>query len=579
MHLNYKIILKQNLQLMNLKKIMAACSLLLACTLGFSQTSAPNNWFNLDLAQDNVPGVSTERAYEQLLKGRKSNTVVVAVLDSGVDYEHEDLKDIMWVNEDEIPGNGIDDDNNGYIDDIHGWNFLGNKSGENIQYDNLEVTRLYREYGKMFEGKDPEKLSKKEKELYKKYKEYGKVIEDKRSELEEEAGTFVAIATAINSLADEIGKEVIATEDLVQYKSDNPLLMYAAQITQNLMAEGQTFKRIQKDINDYAEHLAAEYEYHYNLEFDPRSEVGDDFSDPYDRNYGNNDVRGPDAMHGTHVSGIIAAERDNGLGMNGVANNVRIMSVRTVPDGDERDKDVAAAIVYAVDNGASVINMSFGKGASPRKDIVDEAVKYASDHDVLIIHAAGNDNKQVTSDNNFPTDKFEKRSGFLGLFGPKYAENWVEVGAINWQNDESLVAPFSNYSPDYVDVFAPGMEIYSTTPFNEYENQQGTSMAAPVVTGVAAVIRSYFPDLTAQQVKQVVMESAVRQNRKVIEPGSEVLVPFSQLSVTGGIVNAYEAIQLASQVKGKKKGGSQGTAVNGGAAGDEKKDKKSVVVP
>ena len=564
---------------MNLKKILLACSLLFAFTLGYSQTSAPNNWFNLDLGQDNVPGVSTERAYEQLLKGRKSTTVVVAVLDSGVDYEHEDLRDVMWVNEGEIPGNGIDDDNNGYVDDIHGWNFLGNKSGENIQYDNLEVTRLYREYSKMFEGKDPEKLSKKEKELYKKYKEYGKVIEDKRSELEEEAGTFVAIATAINSLAEEIGKDEITTEDLAQYKSDNPLLMYAAQITQNMMAQGQSFERLQKDFNDYAEHLAAEYEYHYNLEFDPRSEVGDDFSDPYDRNYGNNDVRGPDAMHGTHVSGIIAAERNNGLGMNGVANNVRIMSVRTVPDGDERDKDVAAAIVYAVDNGASVINMSFGKGASPRKDIVDEAVKYASDHDVLIIHAAGNDNKQVTSDNNFPTDKFEKRSGFLGLFGPKYAENWVEVGAINWQNDESLVAPFSNYSPDYVDVFAPGMEIYSTTPFNEYENQQGTSMAAPVVTGVAAVIRSYFPDLTAQQVKQVVMESAVRQNKKVKEPGSEVLVPFSQLSVTGGIVNAYDAIQLASQVKGKKKGGSQGTAASGGAAGDEKKDKKSVVVP
>ena len=562
---------------MNLRKIFLACALLLAFTLGYSQTSAPRNWFNLDLAEDNVPGVSTERAYEQLLSGKKSKSVIVAVLDSGVDYEHEDLQDVMWVNEGEIPGNGIDDDKNGYIDDIHGWNFLGNKSGENIQYDNLEVTRLYREYDKMFKGKDPESLSKKEKELYKKYKEYGKVIEDKRAEVEEEAGTFVAIATAINSLAEEIGKDVVSQEDLANFKSDNPLLMYAAQIGQALMQEGQTFEQIQKDINDYAGHLAAEYEYHYNLDFDPRPEVNDDFSNPYDRNYGNNDVRGPDAMHGTHVAGIIAAKRDNGLGMDGVANNVRIMSVRTVPDGDERDKDVAAAIVYAVDNGASVINMSFGKGASPRKDVVDEAVKYAQKNDVLIIHAAGNDNKQISDDNNFPTDKFDKRGGFLGLFGPKYAENWIEVGAINWHTDESLVAPFSNYSADYVDLFAPGMEIYSTTPYNEYENQQGTSMAAPVVAGVAAVIRSYFPDLTAEQVKQVIMDSAVRQNKKVREPGSEVLVPFSQLSVTGGVVNAYEAIKLASQVKGKKKSGAQGTA--GNAAGDEKKDKKSVAVP
>lgn len=563
---------------MNLRRILVACGLLLSFTLGFSQTSAPKNWFNLDPAQDNVPGVSTEKAYETLLAGKNGKTVVVAVLDSGVDYEHEDLKDIMWVNEDEIPGNGIDDDKNGYVDDIHGWNFLGNKSGENIQYDNLEVTRLYREYDKMFAGKDPDGLSKKEKALYKKYKEYEKVIEEKRTELEEDAGTFVAIATAVNALSDEIGKDVVSKEDLAQFESDNPLLMYAAQISQTLMDQGQTFEQIRKDINDYAEHLAAQYEYHYNLEFDPRSEVGDDFTDPYDRDYGNSDVRGPDALHGTHVAGIIAAKRDNGLGMNGVADNVRIMSVRTVPDGDERDKDVAAAIVYAVDNGASVINMSFGKGASPRKGLVDEAVKYAQDHDVLIIHAAGNDNKQISSDNNFPTDEFEKRSGFLGLFGSKYAENWIEVGALNWQNDESLVAPFSNYSSDYVDIFAPGMEIYSTTPFNEYENQQGTSMAAPVVTGVAAVIRSYFPDLTAEQVKQVIMESAVRQSRKVKEPGSEVLVPFSQLSVTGGVVNAYEAIQLAGKVKGKKKG-AKGTAADGSGSDSNKKDKKSVAVP
>ena len=563
---------------MNLRRILAACSLLLGFTLGFSQTSAPKNWYNLDPAQDNVPGVSTEKAYQQLLAGKKSKTVIVAVLDSGVDYEHEDLKDVMWVNEDEIPGNGVDDDNNGYIDDIHGWNFLGNKSGENIQYDNLEVTRLYRKYQKMFDGKKPEEISSKDKELYKKYKEYGKVIEEKRAEVEEEAGTFVAIATAINALSDEIGKEVVTQEDLAQFESDNPLLMYAAQITQTLMDQGQTFEQIRKDINEYAEHLAAEYEYHYNLEFDPRPEVGDDFSDPYDRDYGNNDVRGPDALHGTHVAGIIAAKRDNGLGMNGVADNVRIMSVRTVPDGDERDKDVAAAIIYAVDNGASVINMSFGKGASPRKELVDEAVRYAQSKDVLIIHAAGNENKQINEGNNFPTDKFEKRSGFLGLFGPKYAENWIEVGAINWQNDESLVAYFSNYSPDYVDVFAPGMEIYSTTPFNEYENQQGTSMASPVVAGVAAVIRSYFPDLTAQQVKEVIMQTAVRENKKVKEPGSEVMVPFSQLSVTGGIVNAYEAIQLAAKVKGKKKSKAEGSAGNGNSD-SEKKEKKSVAVP
>jgi subtilisin family serine protease len=240
-----------------------------------------------------------------------------------------------------------------------------------------------------------------------------------------------------------------------------------------------------------------------------------------------------------------------------------------VPDGDERDKDVAAAIVYAVDNGASVINMSFGKGASPRKDVVDEAVRYALKNDVLLVHAAGNDGKEVTNENNFPTDRFEKR-GFLNLFGSKYADNWIEVGALNWKTGEVLAAPFSNYSPEYVDLFAPGMSIYSTTPDNGYEDLQGTSMAAPVVAGVAAMLRSYYPDLTAEQVKSILMQSAVKDRTKVKKPGSkEEMVSFSTLSVTGGIVNAYEAVKLAEQTKGKKKGVSR----NSGGASNTKKGK------
>lgn len=564
---------------MKLRVKLVCLSLFLSVSLAFAQESAPENWFNLDPAKNGVPGVSTERTYQELLKGKKGKTVVVAVLDSGVDHEHEDLKDIMWVNVDEIPGNGVDDDNNGYIDDIHGWNFLGNAKGENVHYDTYEVTRLYKEYKQRFDGRDKEKLSKKEKGLYAKYEEYKKVVEKKRAEMEEEAGTFVAIAAAINGLSDEIGKESISLEDLSSFKTDNPLMGYAVQISQAIMAsEGQSFEQIKKDINEYAEHLQAQYEYHYNPDFDPRSIVGDDYNDPYSRRYGNNDYRGPDARHGTHVAGIIGAKRGNGLGMDGVADNVRIMSVRTVPEGDERDKDVAAAIIYAVDNGASVINMSFGKGASPLKGVVDEAVRYAQANDVLIVHAAGNDHKQITSENNFPTDQYSKR-GFLGIFGPKYASNWIEVGALNWKTGEELVAPFSNYSPDYVDVFSPGMEIYSTVPFNQYEHLQGTSMAAPVVAGVAAMLRSYFPELTAEQVRDIIMESAVRQKHKVLEPGDDSsgrnLAPFSTLSVTGGIVNAYEAVKLASQAKGKKKGGAHG-GIDGG---DGRKSAKAVAVP
>lgn len=533
-----------------------------------AQDKAPENWFNLD-PSEGVPGVSTEKAYQELLKGKKGQEVVVAVIDSGVDYEHEDLDDVMWVNVDEIPGNGKDDDNNGYVDDIHGWNFLGNKSGENIEHDNLEVTRLYKKYGEMFEGKDPEDLSKKEKALFAKYEEYKKVVEDKQKSLEENAGTYAAIAEALDKLEKEVGKEDISAEDLDGLDTSDPMVGYAVQIVKSLMAQGQTFEEIKKDLNGYAEYLQGQYEYHYNPDFNPRPLINDNYEDPYDRDYGNGDVRGPDALHGTHVAGIIAAERDNDLGMKGVANNVKIMSIRTVPDGDERDKDVAAAIVYAVDNGASVINMSFGKGASPRKDVVDEAVRYALKNDVLLVHAAGNDGKEVTNLNNFPTDRFEKR-GFLNLFGSKYADNWIEVGALNWKTGETLAAPFSNYSPEYVDLFAPGMSIYSTTPDNGYEDLQGTSMAAPVVAGVAAMLRSYYPDLTAEQVKSILMQSAVKDRTKVKKPGSkEDMVSFSTLSVTGGIVNAYEAVKLAEQTKGKKKGVSR----NGGGASNAKKGK------
>ncbi|NBC06895.1 MAG: S8 family serine peptidase [Bacteroidetes bacterium] len=533
-------------------KLIGLCLILCLFSLN-AQDSAPQNWFNLD-PSEGVPGVSTEKTYQELLKNRKGQEVVVAVLDSGVDYEHEDLDDVMWVNEDEVPGNGIDDDNNGYIDDVHGWNFLGNAEGENVAHDNLEVTRLYRKYKAMFEGKDPAELSKKEKALYAKYQEYEEVIEKKRSELEQNVGVYAGLAEAMNKLDAEIDKEEVTVEDLEAVESDDPMVGYALQIAKSVMAEGQSFERLVAEMQDASSYFTSQYDYHYNVDFDPRPLINDNFEDPYDRDYGNNDVRGPDAEHGTHVAGLIAAERNNNTGIDGVAKNVKIMSVRTVPDGDERDKDVAAAIVYAVDNGASIINMSFGKGASPRKELVDEAVRYAKKNDVLIIHAAGNDGKEVTNDNNFPTDKYAKR-GFLNLFGPKYAENWIEVGALNWKNGEQLAAPFSNYSPFYVDLFAPGMEMYSTVPFDEYKNHQGTSMAAPVVAGVAAMIRSYFPDLTAEQVKDILMQSAKKQKVKVIQPGStEDMVTFGSLSVTGGVVNAYEAVQLAAQTKGKKRG-------------------------
>lgn len=515
-----------------------------------AQKEAPENWFNLDLVEDGVPGISTEKMYRDLLKDRQGQKVIVAVLDSGVDYKHEDLKDVMWINEDEIPGNGKDDDQNGYIDDIYGWNFLGNAEGENVAYANLEMTRLYKQYAAKFAQMDTTRLKGKDRQDFDLYQSYGKTIKRKRKKMEEEAIWVGTIVQAIQLLKQDMGKMLITSADLSDYKSDNELLQQTARIMQEWMSDGTTFNQVELNLIDNFEYYFERYEFYYNVDYDSRAIVGDDINDINDTDYGNNDVIGPDAEHGTHVAGIIAAKRFNDLGMNGVADQVEIMAVRTLCTGDETDKDVANAIRYAVDNGASVINMSFGKGLSPHKKWVDQAVKYAHKKDVLIIHAAGNEHMKNTFDNHFPNDRYRKS----GLFGPKYAENWLEIGAVDWQGGERLAADFSNYGHNTVDVFAPGVDIYSTTPENNYTAHQGTSMAAPVVAGLAAVLRSYFPQLTAVQVKNIIMDSAIKQKTKVLKPGAEdKMVNFGQLSVTGAIVNAYEAVRLAEKTKGKKK--------------------------
>ncbi len=531
--------------------------ILLTITLGlivnvfvFAQNALPENWHLLDPTTDNFPGISAERTYEQILKNKRGRTIIVAVLDSGVDYEHEDLKDVMWVNPGEIPGNGIDDDNNGYVDDIYGWNFIGGPDGRNVNQETLEVTRLYVELKAKYENADRATLSKKEKAEYDQYQEYKEEIEKKREEIGPNIQLMGAQIEAINELERAIGKENVELEDLKKFRSSNQMLTAVSKWAVQLVSENNmTFDELKKGVQDYYDYLDRQYNYNYNPDFNARDIVGDNIDDPYERYYGNDDVRGPDSEHGTHVAGIIAAARGNDIGVDGVAANVRIMSVRTVPNGDERDKDVANAIRYAVDNGAAVINMSFGKGASPNKEVVDEAVRYAMKNDVLLVHAAGNDGKENNTGNNFPHDRFDKG----GLFKPRYADNWLEIGALSWKNGEDLAATFSNYSAENVDVFAPGVDIYATMPGSEYAKNSGTSMAAPVVAGMATVLRSYYPELTAEQVKEIIMQSATPVKDKVKSPGSDKLVSFNQLSQTGGIVNLYEAMELASRTKGKRK--------------------------
>ncbi|MBR9922855.1 MAG: S8 family serine peptidase [Bacteroidetes bacterium] len=531
-----------------MKKVKLALiggALIMGSSLLAQPESAPDNWFNLDPVADGVQGVSTEKAYKEFLKGKESETIIVAVIDSGVDADHEDLAEIMWVNTDEIPGNGIDDDGNGYVDDINGWNFIGGADG-NVAEDTYEISRLYKFYQEKFDGVDPEDLNKKEKKEYDRYMEIKETIDTQRAEMQSNVEFYSGLLDKINLLKKEIGKDDITSEDLEGFEPSDPDLMQAVAILQNVLGQGTTVPEVEEQLQGGVEYFSNSLNYGYNPDFDPRHIVGDNYDDSYEKGYGNNDVQGPDAGHGTHVAGIIAAVRNNDVGMNGVANDVRIMSVRAVPDGDERDKDVANAIIYAVDNGASIINMSFGKGYSWDKEAVDKAVRYAEKHDVLLVHAAGNSSQDNDASDNFPNDVYEKQ----GIFRPKGADNWLEVGALSWNGGP---ATFSNYGQGKVDLFAPGVDIYSTVPESDYASYSGTSMASPVTAGVAALVRSYYPDLSAEQVRDILMESVVPLDKEVTLPGSDETVPFSSLSVTGGVVNAAEALELASQTKGKAK--------------------------
>ena len=516
-----------------------------------AQDEIPRHWPQLDLAEDGIPGMSTDKAYRELLAGKASQTVIVAVIDSGVDAEHEDLADIMWTNPGEIAGNGIDDDGNGYIDDIHGWNFIGGKDGKNINAENLEVVRLYNKGKARFEGVDVSKLSKSAKKDYEQYLSYKEEIEKKRESLQPQVDLYSGILEKLEMIEKATGKSTdeIMTEDVAKIAKKEGELGETAGYILGLIEQAGSFAAIYHDVKGAADYYSDSYNYNWNPDFDARHIVGDNPADLNDKNYGNNEIEGPDAGHGTHVAGIIGAIRNNELGLDGVADNIRIMSVRTVPNGDERDKDVANAIIYAVDNGATVLNMSFGKGQSPYKKAVDDALRYAVKHDVILVHAAGNSGRENQFDNNYPNDKFLHK----GLFRPKYAKTWIEVGAMSGHNDEKITANFSNWSADKVDVFAPGVNIYSSVPDSKYDTYNGTSMASPMVAGLAALLRSYFPDLTAVQIKSIIMDSSVNPGYKVNIPGEDGQADLSELCITGGIVNTYTAVQLAIQTQGRKK--------------------------
>jgi len=497
------------------------------------------NWYN-----GKGPGMETEKAYK-MLKKRKSTTVVVAVIDSGMDIEHEDLTGKIWVNKDEVKGNGIDDDKNGYVDDVHGWNFLGNANGENLNEACLEKTRILRELTPRFEGVDPETLSSGEKE---KYDLYLKV----KGEVETELATYGPYLEQMDMIIGMIeqmpliismqaGSPEYSVKGLEKWKPEDD---QGKQLKDFAMAilKGEVTKELMEEQKHSIEQMV---NYNLNVDYDDRSLIGDNPHDFSDVNYGNPDVEGPDALHGTHVGGIIGAVRGNDKGGDGVAENVQLMSLRAVPNGDEQDKDIALAIRYAVDNGAQVINMSFGKGYSPHQKEVYEAFKYADSKGVLLIHAAGNDNANVDVEPNYPTSMYSFQTAPL--------DHFLTIGASTRDSKEDLAATFSNYGQTKVDVFAPGFEIYNSVPQSDYKKLQGTSMAAPMVAGVAAMLQSYFPTLTMKEIKDIMLKSSKSyKGTKQQKPGSEELVDFGTLSVTGGVINVKSAVKMCLELEKTK---------------------------
>ena len=538
-----------------MKYLLSLLIVLLVGGSSFSQNSKleiPKNWHIQNQDSTGIYGISLDKAYGFInSKKIKSKQIVVAVIDSGIDTLHEDLKSILWTNPKEIPYNGIDDDKNGYIDDVHGWNFLGGKDGRNVKKDSYEAARVYNKLKLKFENLtvDESKLSESEKI---EWANFNKTKQRLVGDINPEEIAFIKKLMPVflkgdSVITKDLGKKEYNCKDLDKYVTTNAdakkTKMFLLQLCKGNGTDDITNNQIIDEFDgqirksEAADHAPEEYR---------KLIVQDDETNINDRNYGNNDLMAANPFHGTHCAGIIAAVRNNKIGMDGIADNVKIMMVRAVPDGDEHDKDIALAIRYAVDNGAQVISMSFGKEFSPEKQWVDEAVQYAEKMGVLLVHAAGNDGKNVDTTDNFPSPIYKATN--------QKATNWITVGASGNPSNGGIAANFSNYGKKEVDIFAPGVQIYSTMPGGDkYGEASGTSMACPVVAGTAALIMSYYPALSAQQIKYVIEKSANQINEVVKQPGSDLTVPFNELSKSGGLLNAYSAIQLASTLMGERK--------------------------
>lgn len=525
-------------------------------------------WHHKDYLKDSIPGISLDKWYSENKKTSKSKNIIVAVIDTQIDLKHEDLQGQIWTNPYEIPENGIDDDHNGYIDDINGWSFTGDKNEGYVVWANFEYVRLVRDWNPKFKEKIESEIDPLELFNYKEYHRALNMLNEKEKfyknwlkSLKYDVATYKLAQDTLKHFFPKEDYKVQQLDSMYKkykindktYKqrrndSDTDLGSLIINMKENLEMNLTTYK----DIIDQETQLDSVVQKNVNINYNERTAIGDN-PNVLGKGYGNNNVSNNKTGyrtiqdHSTKVSGIIAANRENNIGIKGIVQNVKIMPLNISPSGDEHDKDITMAIRYAVDNGAKVINMSFGKEFSLHKDWVFEAFKYAEEHNVLLVHVAGNDGFDVDEIPYYPSDV--AYDGSTEVCG-----NFINVGSISSRLDSTFVSAFSNYGKQNVDLFAPGEEIYTTTSGNSYLSDSGTSLAGPMVSGTAALIWSYYPKLTVQELKQIILDSGTAYDIEVIVPGTkDKKVLFSELSKSGKVLNVYNAMQMAEKMSKKKR--------------------------
>ncbi len=509
------------------------------------------DWHFKDIYTDSVPGISLYKAHD-FIKNKKKEEIIVAVIDLEVNINHKDLKNRTWVNTNEIPNNGIDDDNNGYIDDIHGWNFLGTTEKDSVLYQHSESLRIVEKYRKAFEGKQLSIIDSNQIANFKLYRKAQSFYESKYKEAKENAAYFRGFKQRYLKLIDTMyvlfkTKEFsIAQLDSLKEKSTDSIILNKIGSTRYCVENGIDEKWVNKVIKLHSNRETKIY----NSKHKDRLTKDDPFNIT-DTNYGNNNVRGTRKMsHGTKVAGLIAATRNNDYGIDGINDQAKIMSVIVSANGNEYDKDIALGIRYAVDNGAKIINLSIGKEFSMNEEWITEAIKYAELKDVLLISSAGNESINLDNSDAFyyPSDMDKNKN--------EISNNFIVVGSSNYTKE--IVSNFSNYGQTTVDIFAPGEDMKVITR-KSYTIDSGTSLSCAVVSGIASLIRSYYPNLSARKVKEIILKSGLSVDADVYLPLPEGQkrnpnkVPFSSLSKSGKIVNAYNALLMAEEVSMKKK--------------------------